>query len=683
MHFLSLSIFLICFNSSVYADIQNTSAAPQIITAEQVELPQNKQPAIQNQISAIEKIALPMSEKSTELNTELNIELSAEKSTDSAINLQQQLDKLKVDIETINAQNSAINQGDSLQFRQSIRILDKDIVIDNSLLAILIALLSLLVAFVAYISALNAKNKAIKNAKKSAETHSLMWLEEQEPEIINRLIEKTESLHINSMQKTLGLLDERVFTAQKTAADLGRLSDLYQSLTDQYENDIRFRLTQFDQTSDPDDIKKFEITLNNRLMHKEKIDYSAADSFDQAIVLFHQKDYLVSISFLDKVINNPNSSDLLLTNALFNKAHTLQTCQRTEEAITVYDEIIIRITADDPLELQQQVSKSFFQKGFLLKQLNQVEQEIAVYDQIIARFSDSTGLFFEVEINRALIHKALALCTKDSTTEVLAIFDDLVSRLGERPEIEMQQIVAQALVNKSDYLDKVGQQKQSITGYESVYTRFADSADPQLQNLVTQSLGKMLTIFDLQEKPLAVIELCDKIQIRFARSNELIFKQLLARALQDKAMILLKFNKAKDAIKLFDKIIGRFDKSSSSFLKEKVKDALTYAAQVSLLCEEIESTKDRIQQAEKANLKSSLNFTVLTFVRFLIDEATVETFIDNAEQLSADTKFDRSFTTLKNFIKRLPQVKQIQANAVVDFFETHHDINKLKQLIIH
>lgn len=698
MHFLSLSILLIFFSPSVYADIQNTSAVTQTITAEQVELLENKRPAIGKEISEIEKSStlLNLSEEFSEQSQQAGQIQPQEKiaptppseksteSIDSATNLQQQLDKLKLDISKINSQmNRTVNEGYSLQFRESIRILDKNIVVDNNLLAILIALLSLFVALSATISALRAKNKAIKNAKQSAETHFFMWLEEQESEIVNRLVQKTELLNNNSMKKTLTLLDERLFTAQKTAAELGYLSDLYQSLTAQYENNIRFRLTQFDQISDPDDIKKFEINLNNRLMHRAKIDYSSTDSFDQAIALFHRKDYLTSISFLDDVINNPKSSDLLLTNALFNKAYTLQKLQRTAEAITVYDEIILCVTADDPLELQKQVIKSFFQKGFLLQQLNQIEQAITVYDEIISRFSDSTELFFEVQVNRALIHKALALSETDSTAEVLAIFDDLVSRLGQRSELEMQQIVAEALVNKSNYLDKIGQQKQSIAGYESVVSFFADSADLKLQTLVTKSLGHMLTIFDMQEKPLAVIELCDKIHLRFARSNELIFKQLVARALEDKAMILLKFNKAKDAVKLFDEIIARFGKSGSSSLKAKVNSALTNAALVSLLCEEFETTKIRIQQAEKVNPESSFNFVVMTFMRFLIDDATVEKFVENADKLAPDTKFDRSFATLKNFIKRLPQVKQIQANAAVDFFETHHDINKLKKLIIH
>lgn len=687
MHFLSLSIILIFFFPSVYADTQNTSAESPTMPAEQVERVEIKQVTIEpeieksssllnalqaspqqaGQIQAQEKITpTPPSEKSTE-------------HTDSDKNLQQQLDQLKLEISKINAPvNSTANEGVNLQFRESIRILDKNIIVDNNLLAALIALLSLLVALFAFLFAVRAKSNAIKTAKKSAETHFFMWLEEKESEIVDRLQQKTESLHNDTMKKALTLLDERLFTAKKTAAELGYLSDLYQSLTAQYENEIRFRLTQFDQISDPDDIKKFEINLNNRLMHREKVDYSPTDSFDQAIALFHQKDYLSCISFLDEVINNPKSSDLLLTNALFNKAYTLQKLQRTTEAITAYNEIILRVTADDPVELQKQVIKSLFQKGLLLEQLGQTEQAIAVYDEIIARFSESADLFFEVQINRALIHKALALSETDATDQVLSIYDDLVSRLGQRSELEMQQIMAQALVNKSHYQDKIGQQKQAIAGYESVVALFADSADLKLQTLVIQSMEHMLTIFDRQEKPLAVIELCDKIHLRFARRNELRFKQLVARALEDKAMILLKFNKTKDAVKIFDEMIAHFGKSRSPYLKAKVNNALTNAALVSLLCENLETTKIRIQRAEKVNLESSLDFVIMAFLRFLIDDITVEKFIANADKLAPDTKFDRSFAILKNFIKRLPQVKQIQANAIVDFFETHHDIAKLK-----
>ncbi|MFT7053708.1 MAG: tetratricopeptide (TPR) repeat protein [Psychromonas sp.] len=695
MHFLSLSILLIFFIPSIYADTQNTSAASPTMPAEQVERVATKQLAIEKENPEVEKSSSLLNASSKlsqqpgqiqaqEKTTPIPLSEKNTERTDSTKNLQQQLDQLTLDIRKINAPiNSTVDQGVSLQFRESIRILDKDIIVDNNLLAALIALLSLLVALFAFIFALRAKSNAIKTAKKSAETHFFIWLEEKESEIVDRLQQKTEALHNHTMTKALTLLDERLFIAKKSATELGHLSDLYQSLTAQYENDIRFSLTQFDQSSDPDDVKKFAINLNNRLMHREKVDYSATDNFDQAIVSFHQKDYLSAIAFLDQVINNPQSSDLLLANALFNKAYTLQKSQRTTEAITTYDEIILRVSADDPIELQNQLIKSFFQKGFLLEQLDQMEQAITVYDQIIARFSDATDLFFEVQINRALIHKAVALSETDATDQALTIYDDLVSRLEQRSELELQQIMAQALVNKSHYLDEIGQQKQAIAGYESVVALFADSADLKLQTLVTQSMGHMLAIFDRQEKPLAVIELCDKIHLRFARSNELLFKQLVARALEDKAMVLLKFNKAKDAVKIFDEIIARFGKSRSPSLKTKVNDALTSAALVSVLCEELETTKIRIQRAEKVNLESSLDFVVMAFVRFLIDATTVEKLVENADKLAPDTKFDRSFAILKNFIKRLPLVKQIQANAMIDFFETHHDINKLKKLITH
>lgn len=652
MHFLSLSILLICFSPSIYADIQNTSAAPQTITDNQVE----RIPAIEQKITGIEKNstqlnssqALPeQSQQAGKIQPQKKIapisasEKSADSadSADSAINLQQQVDKLQLEIGKINAQmNRTVNEGYNLPFRASIQILGKKMIVDNNMLATLIALLSAIIALLASIVAIRAKKKALKETKQSIDTHFLIWIEEKESEIIDLVVQKTESLHNKSMKKTSTLLDERLFTAQKSAAELAYLSDLYQSLTTQYKNDIRFRLTQFDQISDPDDIKKFEIDLNNRLLHKEKVNYSATDSFDQAIALFYRKDYSTTLLFLDDVINNPESSDLLLTSALFNKAYTLQKCQRTAKAITVYDEII-------------------------------------------SLFSDSTELFFEVKVNLARIQKALALSETNAATDVLSIYDDLISRLEQRSELEMQQIVAQALFNKSNYQDKIGKQKQSITGYESLVSLvslFSDSADLKIQTLVTKSLGHMLTIFDMQEKPLAVIELCDKIHFRFAHRNELIFKQLVAQALEDKAIILLKFNKAKDAIKLFDKMITRFGKNNSPFLKAKVDNALTNAALVSLLTEEFETTKMRIQQADKANKESSLNFVIMSFVHFLIDDITVEKFIENAAKLAPDTKFNHSFAILKNFIKRLPQEKQRQANAAIDFFENHHDIRKLE-----
>jgi tetratricopeptide (TPR) repeat protein len=322
-------------------------------------------------------------------------------------------------------------------------------------------------------------------------------------------------------------------------------------------------------------------------------------------------------------------------------------------------------------------------KGFLLQQLNLVDQEIALYEALIGRFSDFTELFFEVQVNLAIMHKTLTLVEKRASNEVMPLYNDLIARLGERSELEIQQIVAQVLVHNSIYLSTLGQQPEALACYESVVARFAASQNLTLLTLVAQSLENLLDLYAIQEKPLAIIELCDKIHFRFSRGKTLRFKQLMARSLATKANILLKFNKTKETVRFFDEIVARYKQSTDPSLQTAVNNALTNVALISLICEDMTSSKLRIQQAEKANQATSLNFVAIQFIRFLIDDISIENFIDKAEKLAENTTFDRSFATLDGFIKRLPATKNRQVNAALDFFENHHDINKFRKEISH
>ncbi|WP_429197018.1 tetratricopeptide repeat protein, partial [Aeromonas veronii] len=62
---------------------------------------------------------------------------------------------------------------------------------------------------------------------------------------------------------------------------------------------------------------------------------------------------------------------------------------RSEDAITVYDELIQRFGTSDVAEIQEQVAKALLNKGVTLGQLDRSEDAITVYDELIQRFGTS------------------------------------------------------------------------------------------------------------------------------------------------------------------------------------------------------------------------------------------------------------------------------------------------------
>uniref|UniRef100_UPI003D1B9070 tetratricopeptide repeat protein n=1 Tax=Aeromonas veronii TaxID=654 RepID=UPI003D1B9070 len=96
--------------------------------------------------------------------------------------------------------------------------------------------------------------------------------------------------------------------------------------------------------------------------------------------------------------------------ALRNKGVTLGQLGRSEDEITVYDELIQRFGNSDTPALQEQVANGLRNKGVTLSQLGRSEDAITVYDELIQRFgtSDAPAL-------RELVTKTKALRDKQPT----------------------------------------------------------------------------------------------------------------------------------------------------------------------------------------------------------------------------------------------------------------------------
>ncbi|MGB5444895.1 MAG: hypothetical protein WBM99_05235 [Psychromonas sp.] len=668
MLFLLRFTLFMFFMPSVFAELSNTSSPSSTYRSEQAYFSENKTLEMNAQESVVDALK---SSQDDETNTRI-IQPSQSIQLQPSGQTAEQIEILRFELSEVKKQLQRA-ENSSWQFRKSLTFSGQEVIIDNTMLAMLTALLSLLIALLALFLS--------RKAKKTAEMQFLLLREANDSERVNSLAQNKTAMTTNDGEANLTDADKHLFNAQTTATESGDPSDARLTAKTPYEDDLRGRLAHFDQKPARDDLRKFIKNVNNRLAHKEQSEYSSADNFDNAILLFHQQAYPAAITSLNNVISNPGSSNLLIIDALFNKAYCLQKCQQARQAMCAYDELISRVAKDDPIELQQQVLKSLFGKAFILKKLNVVEQEIAVYEQIVSRFTGFTDLFFELHLNIAMMRKALALANKGSSSDVLSIFDDIITRLTKRSELKMQQIVAQAMVHKSNYLNKIGQLQASSSCSESLISRFAQSNDLKLQTLVAQSVTYLLDLYDIQEKPLAAIELCDNIHLRFSEHNTLLFTQIMARSLATKANILLKFNKIKDAVKLFDEIIARYKDSKEPTLQTAVRNALTNAAVFSIRCEDIITTQLRIKEAEKVNQVTSLNYVMMVFTRFLIDNLTLADLIDKTEKLAENAKFEMTCDPLKSFIKRLPAEKKKQASAVLDFFENHHDLDKFKKTL--
>ncbi|MBC8674071.1 hypothetical protein H2136_13010 [Aeromonas hydrophila] len=94
---------------------------------------------------------------------------------------------------------------------------------------------------------------------------------------------------------------------------------------------------------------------------------------------------------------------------MLNKGFTLDRLGHSEDAITVYNELIQRFGSSDEPRLQEQVAKAFLNKGVNLGQRNLLEDEITIYDELIQHFGTSNMPALEEPVTKAMVNKGVRL----------------------------------------------------------------------------------------------------------------------------------------------------------------------------------------------------------------------------------------------------------------------------------
>ena len=174
--------------------------------------------------------------------------------------------------------------------------------------------------------------------------------------------------------------------------------------------------------------------------------------------------------------------------ALFDSALALGRLGRSEDAITVYDEVVARFgQAPEPV-LRELVAKALYNKAWTLGQLGRSEDAITVCGEVVARFGEATELGLRESVARALVNKGATLGELGRTEEAITVFDQVVERFGEATELGLREYVATALVNKGYRLGQLGRSEDAITVSDDVVARFGQAPEPALRETVAAAL---------------------------------------------------------------------------------------------------------------------------------------------------------------------------------------------------
>ncbi|NIZ05858.1 hypothetical protein HCZ11_09590, partial [Pseudoalteromonas sp. HF66] len=160
-------------------------------------------------------------------------------------------------------------------------------------------------------------------------------------------------------------------------------------------------------------------------------------------------------------------------------------------------------------------------------------------------------------------------------------------------------------------------------------------------------------------------------------SNEEIQIQV-AKAMCNQGATYGQQGKLEDAISSSATLIEQFKGSSNEEVQKTIADSSANIAELALLYETPEQVLNRVAEAEQYS-NNSENIAVMQFIRFLLDDKTIEEVFTALTAIPAEVKLSWNFSEIKGYLTdNFEGKKQQQIQAVVQYFEQHKDIEQLR-----
>ncbi|NOT19357.1 MAG: hypothetical protein HOP24_03655 [Sideroxydans sp.] len=229
--------------------------------------------------------------------------------------------------------------------------------------------------------------------------------------------------------------------------------------------------------------------MEQKLRNKPEAEYSFDDWNTRAFSAWNNSDFEGAARYWRSAAQATDPGDVQIARTLLNAGITLGQMKRIDEAIVMYDEVVLRFGEATEAALREQVANALVNKGVTLGQMNRNDEEIAVYDEVVLRFGEATEAALREQVATALVNKGITLGQMNRNDEAIAVNDEVVLRFGEATEAALREQVATALVNKGITLGQMKRNDEAIVVYDEVELRFGEATEAALREQVASALN--------------------------------------------------------------------------------------------------------------------------------------------------------------------------------------------------
>ena len=157
------------------------------------------------------------------------------------------------------------------------------------------------------------------------------------------------------------------------------------------------------------------------------------------------------------------------------------------QVLHLYERIDQSFHRIDDLDTAEQVATALRNKGVTLGQLGRSEEEVSVYDEVVTRYGTRTETAIAEQVASALRNKGVTLGQLGRSEEEVSVYDEVVTRYGTRTETAIAEQVAKALRNKGVTLGQLGRSEDAVAVYDEVVTRYGTRTETAIANVVDRA----------------------------------------------------------------------------------------------------------------------------------------------------------------------------------------------------
>ncbi len=225
-------------------------------------------------------------------------------------------------------------------------------------------------------------------------------------------------------------------------------------------------------------------------------------------------------AFLDR-FGPDGSSDMaeLQVAALYDKSIALHRQGRTEDALTVFDELVARFEGHHLPKVKICVVSALHTRGILLDQSGRFGQAREAYDSVIRRFGDSESPVILREAAMTLVSKGVSLGKSNQLADAVLCFDEAINRLEAQESGEGAVDLAGARHNRALALERLGESQRAMDEYDLLTEAYESSDSPRLIDAAVGAFVRKAVILSTLDRFEEAFAIFDSVMVRFGEEH--------------------------------------------------------------------------------------------------------------------------------------------------------------------